>query len=197
MNQWWQYWESYFTPDACSEIIKLAKRNYPNPNQATIGHGGGGSEVNSDIRRSQVRWLKRSDPDFYELFTEINTLIQMANASAFGFDLAGFREIQFTEYHASEAGKYDWHHDTKWCCTTPMRRKLSLVIQLSSPLDYEGGALELKETTNNCSETPPSDVLAKQGTVIVFPSFLEHRVSTVTSGNRYSLVTWVEGPAFR
>ncbi len=197
MNQWWQYWEGYFTPDACNEIIRTAKNNYPNPHQATIGHGNGSSKVNNDIRRSQVRWLKRSDSDFYEMFTELDTLIQAANASAFGFDLSGFREIQFTEYHASEAGKYDWHHDTKWCAPTPMRRKLSLVLQLSDPSDYEGGVLELKKTANNCTEVPNPEKILKQGTVIVFPSFLEHRVSTVTAGNRYSLVTWVEGPHFR
>ena len=36
-----------------------------------------------------------------------------------------------------------------------------------------------------------------QGTIIVFPSMLPHRVTPVTEGVRYSLVQWFSGPDFR
>ena len=35
--------------------------------------------------------------------------------------------------------------------------------------------------------------LRQKGTVIVFPSFLQHRVTEVTEGQRYALVGWREG----
>jgi PKHD-type hydroxylase len=35
-----------------------------------------------------------------------------------------------------------------------------------------------------------------QGTIIVFPSALFHRVTPVKRGRRYSLVQWYSGPDF-
>ena len=35
---------------------------------------------------------------------------------------------------------------------------------------------------------------AQQGSILVFPSQLEHRVWEVTSGTRFSLVAWIGGP---
>jgi PKHD-type hydroxylase len=69
------------------------------------------------------------------------------------------------------------------------RRKLSLVCQLSDPSEYEGGELQI-----NTGEifTPEK----QKGTVILFPSYLLHRVTPVTKGTRRSLVLWIEGPAF-
>ena len=36
----------------------------------------------------------------------------------------------------------------------------------------------------------------KEGSIIVFPSFINHRVAPVTKGTRYSLVAWFVGPPF-
>ena len=36
-----------------------------------------------------------------------------------------------------------------------------------------------------------------QGSVLVFPSYLVHRVSEITKGTRRSLVNWIEGPRWR
>jgi PKHD-type hydroxylase len=37
----------------------------------------------------------------------------------------------------------------------------------------------------------------KRGTLILFPSFLIHRVTPVNSGVRESMVSWISGPNFR
>jgi len=37
----------------------------------------------------------------------------------------------------------------------------------------------------------------KKGDIIVFPSFMVHRVKPVTKGTRKSIVIWVLGPKFR
>jgi PKHD-type hydroxylase len=64
-------------------------------------------------------------------------------------------------------------------------------VQLSDPADYDGGELEFMMHR--------SVVQAEraQGTVVLFPSFLQHRVRPVTRGVRRSLVFWVHGPPFR
>ena len=80
-----------------------------------------------------------------------------------------------------------------------LTRKVSVTINLSKPNDYEGGNLKFDFGDHHkglkrfyeCKEIRP------QGSIIVFPSFLFHQVTPVTSGNRYSLVMWCSGKPFR
>ena len=114
----------------------------------------------------------------------------MANQS-YNFDVnIIIDDIQFTLYKSTEKGKYDWHDDILEHEIETMR-KLSVSVQLSDENEYEGGELEIA--------TPPINFIAskKKGTIVVFPSYLIHRVKEVTKGNRISLVLWIDGPAFR
>ena len=71
-------------------------------------------------------------------------------------------------------------------------RKISMSIILND--NFEGGVFEFASyNREKCSITP---VESSAGTVIVFPSSMEHRVTPVTKGIRYSLVTWFLGPPF-
>ena len=71
--------------------------------------------------------------------------------------------------------------------------KLSLIIQLSDPLEYEGGQFLLADEY----EQPDLKALSQRGTVFCFPSPVRHTVKPVTSGVRKSLVAWIEGPKFK
>ncbi len=76
-------------------------------------------------------------------------------------------------------------------------RKLSVTVSLNDSSEYEGGNLEFdlgphrKDRYFRCNEIGP------KGSVIVFPSFIPHRVLPVTKGTRYSLVCWSLGAPFR
>ncbi len=77
-------------------------------------------------------------------------------------------------------------------------RKLSMTLNLNAPGDYEGGNLKFDfghhtdgEQFYECEEIRP------QGSMIVFPSFLDHCVTPVTKGTRYSLVLWSLGQPFK
>ena len=115
--------------------------------------------------------------------------VNEANRVAFGFNLSNFVDVQFTEYDGSYKGFYDWHVDVDWAGEEAFDRKLSFVLQLSDPATYVGRGLELA-----CEQQPP---MQKQGSIVVFPSYLKHKVHPVESGTRYSLVGWVEGPRWR
>ena len=104
-----------------------------------------------------------------------------ANNTMFHLCITNIRDrIQFGMYDSSFAGKYDEHIDIGE--NEFSQRKLSICVQLSDPSDYEGGDLHIRK-----NKTP-----RVKGAVSVFPSFLEHRVETVTSGTRYSLVIWLQ-----
>ena len=61
---------------------------------------------------------------------------------------------------------------------------------MSDSNDYVGGDFEFDEIKTNVD-------FKSQGTIIVFPSYLRHRVLPVTSGVRKSLVAWFYGPKWR
>ena len=54
--------------------------------------------------------------------------------------------------------------------------------------DYKGGELEF---VNGYS------LGATQGTIIFFPSFMQHRITPITKGTRYSVVLWFLGAPWR
>lgn len=189
MNSWWRAFYGRFNDKECDWLIDYALQ-LPAV-QGQIGHGGTFSTTNKELRESTLRWLKRDDPSLHWLYQRIETLALTANTEAFGFDVKGFYEIQFTEYDASNSGHYNWHEDNTWKINKPYDRKLSMVIQLSNKEDYEGGRLEL------ANDPLPDNVFRNRGDVIVFPSFNKHRVTNLTKGKRYSLVTWFVGPKFK
>ena len=69
-----------------------------------------------------------------------------------------------------------------------LKRKISIVLQLSDPEEYEGWNFELF-VNRKITKLPNS-----KGTVILFPSYCMHRVTPITKGERKSLVLWATGP---
>ena len=72
---------------------------------------------------------------------------------------------------------------------------------MSDPKEYEGGDFEfnLRGLDGNKEDTkvfPPIE-FKKQGSVLIFPSFLWHKVNSITKGTRYSLVMWTLGEQFK
>ena len=135
-----------------------------------------------DTRISAIRWL--SDAWLRDLLWGY---VQQANQAAFQVAVDPECEMQFTEYRAVDGGHYDWHHDVNWNSQAPQDRKLSVTVQLSDSGDYTGGDFEFDEVTTSAD-------LRAAGTILVFPSYLRHRVAPVTSGVRESLVAWFSGP---
>ena len=66
-------------------------------------------------------------------------------------------------------------------------------MQLSDPQDYEGGNFEIQ---NSGATKKQLFEMKKKGSVIIFPSFLQHRVTPVTKGKRLSLTGWAIGAKF-
>tara|TARA_B100000575_G_C22975608_1_gene563071 strand:+ start:287 stop:859 length:573 start_codon:yes stop_codon:yes gene_type:complete len=185
----WVYFNRALDLDWCDYIVKYCSENYQ-PRDAVIGFED--SKQDHSYRKSEIRWL---NPKIENAITdEIWHYANQANRDAFDLDIKYVNEIQFTKYEGNpnNPGKYEWHHDVDWQENRAFHRKLSIVFQLSDRKDYEGGVFEFDPTIPQL----PEDALEK-GSVIVFPSFHRHRVTSVTSGVRHSLVTWVEGSHWR
>ena len=149
---------------------------------AQVGSSG---VIDKDKRRTKVFWIPRNK-EFLSLYKLFFDLIYKTNNDFFQFRLNEMAElIQYSVYTSEDAGFYDWHVDMG----AVNNRKLSLVCHLSDPSEYEGGELQIN---NGKISTVENDM----GKVIIFPSFLLHRVTPVTKGIRRTLVLWVNGPPF-
>lgn len=173
-----------FSDAECDRIIEIA--DAAAYDDAALVRGG----RRDNIRKARVTWLDETREAGW-IFDRITGTVIAANRSHFGLDLSEFAErAQIAWYGAEAGGHFDWHVDIG---DGPLaaKRKLTLVVQLSHDDGYEGGALELNARGH--AEAAPR----ARGGAIMFPAFTPHRVSPVTSGARYSLTTWVHGPAFR
>ncbi|MFC2966513.1 2OG-Fe(II) oxygenase [Acidimangrovimonas pyrenivorans] len=173
-----------FTPAECARIVALAHQD----DLAEAGLVGRVSDHN--IRRAELAWLdERAGSDW--VMERIIRLVSAVNRAAFGFDLSEFAESpQVARYGAEREGHFGWHSDIG-DGPVARKRKLTMVVQLSAADAYDGGVLELR---------PDLAVRAAerwQGAAVLFPSFMLHRVTPVTRGERHSLTIWAHGPAFR
>ncbi len=145
----------------------------------------------SDYRRSQIAWFPPHEPSFAWLIQRMSKIISYFNAQHWNFDVTAFSEsCQYTLYDEKQRGHYNWHMDitNKWDASP---RKLSAVIQLSNPDEYEGGEFRLKTSDEETVFTK------EKGTLFLFPSYMLHKVTPVTRGVRRSFVCWISGPKFR
>jgi len=196
-NIFW-YFTKGLSSRECNYILKLGLKN--SLKKGTIGGSKGNKEkyiTKKGIRNSDVCFL--NDPKIYDL---IAPYINSANIQAgWNFQYDWHESCQFTKYDKEQ--HYGWHQDS-W--KEPYGndannysnkiRKLSSVVLLNNPKDFEGGDLEIKEYSSNPTLFQTKQFL-KKGSIIVVPSFILHRVTPVTKGLRYSLVTWTLGQPFK
>ena len=147
-----------------------------------------------ETRRSQVAWLRRHQERFGWLFERIDRVLSGINAQHFDVDYApqGCATLQYSIYSADEQAHYTVYMDDFLPATWPDARKLSVIVQLSAPDEYEGGTLRFRDVGN---ELPPW--ACERGTVMMFPSILYHAVEPITAGTRRSLVGWYSEPPWR
>lgn len=156
------------------------------------------------VRNNTVCWVDRSEETDW-IYEKISALLISLNDQKYQFAIDELQTIQLAEYTADnqQTGQfYKSHIDSCITGWVDSQRKLSMTIQLTSPENYEGGDLLLFGDRNDMILNQPNFAKNIQqrrqyGAAIIFPSFLEHEVTPVTKGTRYSLVAWMQGPNWR
>ena len=148
-------------------------------------------------RNSNIVWLNEN-----WIYKEIQPYIHKANIEAnWNFNWDWTESMQFTKYKLNQY--YDWHCDS-WDkpYDKPNDPSHGKIRKLSGS-EYTGGELEFDFRNYDPHKRDESQHLRKakeilpKGSIIVFPSFVWHRVKPVTSGTRYSLVCWNLGGPFK
>ena len=168
-----------------------------------------GDSLNKDKRNSQNTWV----PTTHWLGGFVWHYVQRPNRENVLYDLRCIdgESMQYTRYE--EGQFYGWHNDAGLATQykpvavgnraeglgqdflnerLEMVRKLSFVLQLSDPEDYEGGNLQLLDESGSTYFAP-----RQKGTMILFDSRTQHRVLKVKKGVRKSIVGWTVGPRWK
>ena len=171
-------WNKELSHEVCQKLINLGHGNW---NSAAV--------VDKSIvgaRKSDIVWTK--EQWVYDLITRY--MFTANEQAGWKYNIVAAEDCQVTRY--TKDGFYGWHIDGMGSHSELQddgnTRKLSMSIILNS--DYEGGDFEMRGLDNQVPRL-------EEGSIIVFPSFLDHRVVPVTKGIRYSLVAWFVGPPFR
>ena len=148
------------------------------------------SDTDNKVRSSSVKWIPMTS-QWEWLYQRLMEYAAEANDVLWNFDLLSAPEfIQYTEYYASEGGHYDWHQDIGPGMGS--LRKVSITVQLSDTNEYEGGDLEIWQGGQSILQAPRG-----AGNVVIFPSYMMHRVKRVEKGTRRSFVLWVGGQHYK
>ena len=204
LKYYYWYFQSVIPERICDDIIRYGKEQ--EKQSALTGSPDKYNPTKLELkniqkkRKSDIVWM--NDQWIYK---EIQPYIHQANANAgWNFDWDWSESCQFTEYKKDHF--YDWHCDS---FEEPYNRpdnenthgkvrKLSMTVSLTDPDEYEGGDLEFDFRNRDDGSQPRiCEEIRKKGSIIVFPSFVWHRVKPVTKGTRHSLVCWNLGYPFR
>jgi len=170
--------ENAFSPEECDRVMECGRALALWPGQVS------GGDPDNAMRDSSVTLLKPG-PDTKWMYDRVFELVSRFNNQLWRFELAGAEPMQFAAYGVEQ--HYDWHVDL-WANKPKNARKLSVSVQLSAPDEYDGGNFEIDQ-----SGAPNALGPRAKGTMILFPSYILHRVQPVTNGIRHSLVAWIVG----
>jgi len=213
-NYYW-YFKSALTSKFCDDVIKYGLQHQEDL-AITGGLGVNRNLKDNPLKEKEISDLKKKRNSNIVwlndnwIYKEIHPYIHEANKLAgWNYDWNFSESCQFTKYKLNQY--YDWHCDS-WDKPYDKPedqnsygkiRKLSVTCQLTDGSEYTGGELQF-----DCRNYDPhmrdedkhvltvKEILPK-GSIVVFPSFVWHRVQPVTKGTRYSLVVWNLGYPFK
>lgn len=170
-----------FTADECEKIVQTHVRTEPVPTETK-------GRQDAPDSGSNRYWVTGGDVAAFWVFERLERAVMKWNANNFNFEIEECSDLELVRDKPGPS--QDWHADLG--LRGMSRRKISSVVMMSPPEDYEGGRFEVF-----VGEGGVRTLELARGDVVVFASWLKHRVTEVTRGTRSTLVAWWSGPPLR
>jgi len=206
VNEWY-YFIDALDKKTCNKIKKSAKGKW---SESRVDTQKGITEeeritgakripgIDKNERMSDIVWT--TDQWIYDIIWPY--MFKANEWAGWKYDIRSAESMQITCY--KKGGFYNFHRDGRGDHLSAYDlpdnefkhgrvRKLSMSVLLND--DYEGG--EFQFATYAAEKCEIHTIFGKIGSIIVFGSDVEHRVTPVTKGIRYSLVIWFLGPPFK
>lgn len=195
IRPYFAFQKSAFPAEFCERIVAEGEK-LPHSAEAGIGTSRN-QRRDTTLRETELAFFPQRRDQAW-LYEPILQCVQAANAKFWNFRLSGIEAAQYGIYNPGQF--YGWHIDQhprpyEQGPYKGLTRKISFSLQLTDGDSYDGGDFELREPGED-DVVQRADSARARGSVIIFPSFVTHRVTPVTSGIRRSLVGWIIGPPF-
>jgi hypothetical protein len=180
------YWNNVFSSEQIKKLNEVIDNNFHQFEPENLGAKLDGK----NLKTSTVKLIYYVHvKNFFNNFTDDYT--DIVNRK-FGYDIFPMRNpdvLHHNIYSSKNYSKYDFHIDA--ATNQNLDIKLTMLVNLSNE-PYEGGEFEIFNTR-------PYEVkeLKPPGNVIMFKSYLNHRVLPVTKGERRTLALFLTGHRFR
>lgn len=173
--------ENFFSYEECDDILNFCKKNLKIKEAEVTNYLNNGF-INKKQRKSKLGFLNFAK-DFPILNKKIENFVlneiivkgHRLNFSSEPFQFTKYEKGDFFNWHRDSLPKENYNEYGRYC---------SLVVQLNN--NYSKGNLEIKT-----KEGEAIKIQNKIGTLIIFLSELEHRVTPIESGERFTLVNWI------
>jgi len=187
MSWKYDYWyvNNYYNKKEIRSLTSFIEKNYNNVEDKvrTAVDQGGNSKKNTNTLT--ISWEKVK-----HLTGHLEASVNAHNEKNFGYMLFPFNDLMkvlLNIYDSKQKGEYGWHYDSSR--NDLQDCKLTVLINLSEK--YEGGELQFFQSSQyTVKEFTP-------GTLLLFKSYINHRVTPVTKGVRKTLTLFCNGPKFR
>jgi|SRR6056300_1447571 len=183
------FWKNFFNIDEIEEIDNYIEKNY----ESVESVNNGAVDLNGNHKKNiSTKIISLEKINHFKKVQSIVNAAYTANNRNYGYILYPPNltdTFLHNTYSSENLGNYDWHIDESRSYVYDI--KFTLLINISTE-KYEGGDFFIFE--NN--EKQVSE-FSNPGDVIMFKSYLNHKVSPVTKGVRKSLAFFIEGPKFR
>jgi PKHD-type hydroxylase len=174
--------ENIFSLTDCLEINEICKNNF-----------------NKDMYDLPAIGVKKSSTVNFILWKNIKQklnviekYIELSNNTNYNFDIFKITDnnyVTHNNYSEEVQSEYDWHSDLNKEHNTHFKLTVLLNISTSS---YTGGEFQL--FLNKPTHIKQLDNI---GSMLIFPTYLQHKVTPILKGKRTSLALWLEGPKFK
>ena len=173
------YWDKFFNTKDLKEIKKICDNNLVKSVDKPAN-----TTKTSIVKFCEWRSIK-------DKLNNLNESIKVINVQKFGYtlyDLNDYDYININSYFYQNQGEYDWHSDGSKSHIFDI--KFTVIINTSLN-KYEGGKFYLFDNGPKHIET-----LDNPGSVLMFKSYINHKVEPVVKGTRDSMAIFVKGPRF-
>ena len=178
-----------FTDEMIFHLENMVHSNYTFSKGRTGVLELGNDTDSYETNNRDIAYIKPADHSKW-LYDLLFPIALEANKQFYHFDIDIVTDPIHYVIYPEDGGHLDWHMDVG--AFSVNQRKLAMTVQLSDPNEYDGGDLQIWGGGQE-----PISVKRNKGDVSVFPSFLLHRVTPITRGQRKILVFWTGGRAFR
>ena len=209
----------FLSKKECDDLVALCDKYKDRWEDGEVSDEGVAGHAAKDPIRSCKTWFLQGDFDkedekkfqkFYNMIDERFNRVKL-EMGLDHWDIQNREAFQYTHYGVNDG--YGWHKDThddaymsengmdpEW---DGMNRKISMSIFLNDFSEWTEGRFEIENAWVHGPDVPWYRVHQfdpginpeiGKGTAIVFPSYVQHRVTPVMTGTRKSLVCWYIGP---